>query len=319
MNEVVKYHNDLNTVVMRNWTPLEMNIFFSIISKMRDKGTQKVTFSVDELRELTEKKENRQPKRWNEAMIDVSRKISQLNYYYEDNDHYILMMLFSMFDVNKREQTLTIKVSEHFEYILNRLNVSFTTYELREFTNLKSSYSKTMYRLLKQWRTIGKKRFSVEEFRMLLDVPKSYSKGTIDKQILKPIKEELSTYFNNLKIKKIQENTRGNPITHYEFTWQPEHTEPWLENKYDEQPQDYAPKYENKFTEWLINYGVLSAHDHELIEQFKLEVYPLYQQLADRATLETVEKHISYVAKQRYKHPVGYFKKAAKDYLGRFV
>src|SRR5699024_1052146 len=135
--------------------------FFSIISKMRDKGTQEVTFSVDELRVLTEKKENRQPKRWNEAMIDVSKKISQLNYYYEDNDHYILMMLFSMFDVNKREQTLTIKVSEHFEYILNRLNVSFTTYELREFTNLKSSYSKTMYRLLKQWRTIGKKRFSV--------------------------------------------------------------------------------------------------------------------------------------------------------------
>uniref|UniRef100_UPI001290709F replication initiation protein n=1 Tax=Streptococcus suis TaxID=1307 RepID=UPI001290709F len=85
MNEVVKYHNDLNTVVMRNWTSLEMNIFFSIISKMRDKGTQKVVFSVDELRELTEKKENRQPKRWNEAMIDVSKKISQLNYYYEDN------------------------------------------------------------------------------------------------------------------------------------------------------------------------------------------------------------------------------------------
>ena len=43
------------------------------------------------------------------------------------------------------------------------------------------------------------------------------------------------------------------------------------------------------------------------------------QQIADRATLETVEKHILYVAKQRYKHPVGYFKKAAKDYLKRFI
>ncbi|WP_232089837.1 hypothetical protein [Aerococcus urinaeequi] len=117
----------------------------------------------------------------------------------------------------------------------------------------------------------------------------------------------------------MKSNKRGNPVTGYLFTWQPEHTEPWLENKYDEQPQEYAPKYENKFTEWLINYGVLSAHNHELIEQFKLEVYPLYQQLADRATLETVEKHISYVAKQKYTHPVGYFKKAAKDYLGRFV
>ena len=64
---------------------------------------------------------------------------------------------------------------------------------------------------------------------------------------------------------------------------------------------------------------MLSTHDHELIEQFKLEVYPSYQQLADRATLDTVEKHISYVAKQKYTHPVGYFKKAAKDYLKRFI
>ncbi|QGS36099.1 hypothetical protein FOB80_00595 [Aerococcus viridans] len=91
------------------------------------------------------------------------------------------------------------------------------------------------------------------------------------------------------------------------------------ENKYEAQNLAYAPKYEDKFTEWLVYYGVLSTHDHELIEQFKLEVYPLYQQLADRSTHDTVAKHISYVAKQHYTHPVGYFKKAAKDYLGRFV
>lgn len=30
-NEVVKYHNDLNTVPMRNWTAEEMDFFFSIL------------------------------------------------------------------------------------------------------------------------------------------------------------------------------------------------------------------------------------------------------------------------------------------------
>ncbi|WP_312573998.1 replication initiation protein, partial [Staphylococcus saprophyticus] len=85
----------------------------------------------------------------------------QLNYYYEDEERYVLMMLFSMFEVNKKEQTLTIQVSEHFDYVLNQLNATFTSYELREFTELRSSYSKSMYRLLKQWRTVGKKRFSV--------------------------------------------------------------------------------------------------------------------------------------------------------------
>ena len=149
MTEVVKYHNDLNTVVMRNWKPVEMNIFFGIIAKLRDKDTRKIIFSTNELREMTDTVGNKNLKRWNKAMIDVSQKVSQLNYYYEDEERYVLMMLFSMFEVNKKEQTLTIQVSEHFDYVLNQLNATFTSYELREFTELKSSYSKSMYILLK--------------------------------------------------------------------------------------------------------------------------------------------------------------------------
>lgn len=232
MTEVVKYHNDLNTVVMRNWKPVEMNIFFGIIAKLRDKDTRKVIFSTDELREMTDTAGNKNINRWNKAMIEVSQKVSQLNYYYEDEERYVLMMLFSMFEVNKKEQTLTVQVSEHFDYVLNQLNATFTSYELREFTELRSSYSKSMYRLLKQWRTVGKKRFSVDEFSMLLDIPNSYSKGMVDRQIINPIIDELSNYFDNLKVKKIKENTRGNPITHYEFTWTPEKTGQWIENKY---------------------------------------------------------------------------------------
>ena len=37
-NEVVKYHNDLNTVQMRKWTTEEMNFFFSIVAKAKEKG-----------------------------------------------------------------------------------------------------------------------------------------------------------------------------------------------------------------------------------------------------------------------------------------
>ena len=232
MTEVVKYHNDLNTVVMRNWKPVEMNIFFGIIAKLRDTDTRKVIFLTDELREMTDTAGNKNINRWNKAMIEVSQKVSQLNYYYEDEERYVLMMLFSMFEVNKKEQTLTVQVSEHFDYVLNQLNATFTSYELREFTELRSSYSKSMYRLLKQWRTVGKKRFSVDEFSMLLDIPNSYSKGMVDRQIINPIIDELSNYFDNLKVKKIKENTRGNPITHYEFTWTPEKTRQWIENKY---------------------------------------------------------------------------------------
>lgn len=55
----------------------------------------------------------------------------------------------------------------------------------------------------------------------------------IDRQIIDPITEELSNFFDNLIVKKIKKNTRGNPITHYEFTWTPEKTGKWVKNKYD--------------------------------------------------------------------------------------
>jgi Initiator Replication protein. len=37
-NEIVKYDPELNTTPLRKFTPVEMNLFFSIVSRMRDKG-----------------------------------------------------------------------------------------------------------------------------------------------------------------------------------------------------------------------------------------------------------------------------------------
>jgi hypothetical protein len=37
-NEIIKYDPELNTIPLRKFTPVEMNLFFSIISRMRDKS-----------------------------------------------------------------------------------------------------------------------------------------------------------------------------------------------------------------------------------------------------------------------------------------
>ena len=36
-NEVVKHHNDLNTVIMRKWTAEEMNFFLRLLQKKRQR------------------------------------------------------------------------------------------------------------------------------------------------------------------------------------------------------------------------------------------------------------------------------------------
>ncbi|RST95127.1 replication initiation protein, partial [Vagococcus vulneris] len=55
-NELVKYHTELNTIPLRKFSPVEMNLFFSIVSRMRDKGEQTVRFSFDQLKDLSDYK-----------------------------------------------------------------------------------------------------------------------------------------------------------------------------------------------------------------------------------------------------------------------
>ena len=52
MNEIVKYKNELNELNFYNLSAQDSNIFMVLCSKMRDKGTEKVTFTYQEIREL---------------------------------------------------------------------------------------------------------------------------------------------------------------------------------------------------------------------------------------------------------------------------
>lgn len=47
VNEIIKYDPELNTIPLRKFTPVEMNLFFSIISRMRDKSNQTIRFTFD--------------------------------------------------------------------------------------------------------------------------------------------------------------------------------------------------------------------------------------------------------------------------------
>jgi len=236
-NEVVKYHNDLNTVPMRNWTKEEMNFFFSIIAKVRDRGTKELNFDKYELADLANYSVTHN-KRFRDTIENLGKKIQEIYYIERTSNSFEIMNLFQTFKVHwsddLTEMNATIKISEDFEYVVNKLDVEFTTYELEEFTQIKSTYAKTMYRLLKQWRIVGKREYGIDDLRKLLDIPKSYGIGDIDRRVIAPIKRELPNYFGNLKVKKVKANTRGTPVTGYIFTWKPEKTSGKFDpNKYE--------------------------------------------------------------------------------------
>lgn len=264
-NEIVRHHNDLNTVIMRKWSSEEMNFFFAIIAKARDKGTRLMKFNTDELKELAS---SSRKYRWEETMKSVADKVIDLKYYERTEHSYAVMNLFSYFKVDEKERIVEVEVSSKFEYVINKLEAQFTQYELKEFTTIRSTYAKTAYRLLKQWRTVGRREFQIDEFKLLMDTPDYYQISDIDRLVIKPIKEQLSPYFLALKVKKIKSNKRGNPVLGYEFTWQKEVTEAYDPTKYDK-PKTVAKKPSKKATK-KSNVPKWSKSDYvnELSEEF---------------------------------------------------
>lgn len=243
-NEVCKYNNDFNTVSMRNWTTEEMNFLMVVLAKLKNQGNKTIRIQKNELVELANYSQ-----RSNKKLYSVMDKLSDhvTNLKFTDRTKGIKkMVLFQTFewtwDDDPTNYYIEVKVNDDFEYILNyfELNFNFTSFGLEEFVNLKSSYSKQMYRLLKQWKKQGSKEFKVEEFRELLAIPKSYSKDAINQRVLKPIQKELSKCFDNFKIKAIKKRTKGNPIIAYQFSWTPEKTNEWIEGQ--PQPNPNKPK-----------------------------------------------------------------------------
>lgn len=254
-NEVVKYQNDLNTATMRTWTETEMNILFSVVAKIRETGTLATTFSFDQLKEISKFKKNITRKEFVDELVSVSKKLSSLNYLESSEDGMVvsLFVLFQTFTINGNKESLSVGVHPQFEYIFNKIGMEFTQFELEEFINVSSTYAKTAYRLLKQYRTTGWWKVSIEDFRALLEVPKSYRSSDMDRQIIKPILEQLggsddSAIFKNLKITKDKKKGRGRGgvLTGYTFSFEKETTGKWIEGRYD--PKKSTRK--EKLPEW---------------------------------------------------------------------
>lgn len=206
--DLVVYKNEFNTVPLRNFNSVEMDLLMTIMSQMRDRGESKVTFSFEELKILSKYNKENAIKAFISDLESTYNKLISLNVRFETQSKIVRFVFFTKYEIDKDNQIITIQVNEEFAPLINQMTGSFTRFELEQFTQLRSSYSKTMYRLLKQYRLTGFAKFSIDEFRRLLDIPVSYRMCNIDQFVLKPILSELSDFFENLTVKKIKKKRR---------------------------------------------------------------------------------------------------------------
>lgn len=221
MKEIVKYANWTNTLKFKDFTPQDYDFFMMLCSKMKDKGTRTLTFSFEEIKRLAgyQKKDK---KAFVEKLMSMNRKLMSVTTDVVIGSKYLQFVLFTTFTTDTEEDTLTVSINQDFQFVLNDLTKNFTRFELEEFLSLDSKYAKTLYRLIKQYKSTGEYRVNVGEFRDLMGCPPSYNNGVFLRDIVQPSVVKLQQFFPLLQCTVIHAKKRGAPVTGYLFTFNKE-------------------------------------------------------------------------------------------------
>ena len=240
MDNIVKYHNDLNKLKFYLFGELEQNILMGVFLNARFHNTKEFILNADDIAKFLPQRNPSKQEIFNRVMslrenlfkIDYTHEIKLDNGLIELSFYNIFSVFTLVYTTENREfEYLKIKISDDFSYLIHNITKFMTQFELEEFLFLNGKYAKALYIHLKQFRTTGVWRVTWDNFKMLLDIPKSYPVCMIDSRILEPCVKQLQeplnlferarTPFKNLKYKKIKGRGRGRGgnITHIEFTF----------------------------------------------------------------------------------------------------
>lgn len=216
--ELIKYSNKLNNIPLKNFEKVDLNFFYAICAKVREKGSELVEIPLDEIKVMAEYKST-SVERFKSDLIRMNEKLRSCHGIYETDDEIVQFNLFSTFTIVKSRKVLKIRVNPDVAWLLNNIAKEFTSFELQEYVSLDGIYAKALYRLLKQWKTHGcTKKYGVSELKELLSIPDYETRRFLDK-VINPAIEEInkSGAFKNLRCEVIKAKKRGRPVEGYIF------------------------------------------------------------------------------------------------------
>ncbi|GHR00511.1 hypothetical protein VN1241_15170 [Helicobacter pylori] len=305
-NTYITYHNNTNKVNLGKLSEREANLLFAIFQKLKDQGNTLIRFEPQELKQMIMVKSNLTNRQLLQILKNLLDNISSANFWiirehvengeiYEDHISY---MLFKQFEIRIHKPTQTIEylevqLNDSYQYLLNNLGMGgqYTSFKLLEFQKVRGKYAKTLYRLLKQYKSTGILSVEWTQFRELLDIPKDYKMENIDQKILNPSLKELRKIypFEHLSYKKERRNSHDRrKVTHIDFYFE---QLPQGETKKQKQANKQRAKRDIKLVAWDINNQIAKRNAKATIEARLLELKTLigYQFRHNNGTILQVD------------------------------
>ena len=236
----IAYKNDLNAINLNGLSETQMNIFFTLLERLQYSQDNTIKIELNELYELAQIPLSTE---FRKSILERLKVLQNYTFMYDPSPTKTAqLVILPYLEIDSEQKIIKAEVMPQFKerYLTSDFGKGkWTRYDLMEFVYLPSTYTKTIYRFLKQWRTQGKWEISYNDFKDILGIPNSYKACDIDKQIIKPSIQILSeithtlfdterTPFENLKCEKIK---KGRKIETLIFRFKPQ---------YNKEPQQKA-------------------------------------------------------------------------------
>lgn len=294
----VKYNNDLNAMPMPKFNGRHLDLFYSILAYTNDNNKNSLSllnFWNPKKRQIeipiTQFVKICRADKWNRNFIEVVNEIETFlelivdyTISYETPRAKYHFVCFEEAKWDKFNQTIRVTFQQRFYDMVVNYKLGYTKYELAEFTDLTSIYTKRLYAHLKQFRQEGWWLVKWDDFKMRMQIPNTYKSSDIDKQVLKQAIKELTAErtllgqkripFKNLTYEKLTINQEPNKrkLTPYwiKFTFEPQTDSPQaivnhLKGKiYKTQASQYQPTTIYKIVDIKLSDEMLELHLYEL-------------------------------------------------------
>lgn len=283
----ITYHNNANKVNLGKLSEREANLLFAIFQRLKDQGNTLIRFEPQDLKRMLGIKisydnlTRTARSMWNkiktadfwevrDIIVNGRECVSEKNY-----------MLFQVCEIVSDKETreflyMDIQLNTGYNYLLNNLGMGgqYTSFKLLEFQRVRGKYAKTLYRLLKQYKSTGILSVEWYQFRELLDIPKDYKMENIDQKVLTPSLKELNKIypFEHLSYKKERRSHDKRKVTHIDFYFE---QLPQGETKKQKQAGKQRAKRDIKLIAWDIKRQGMLKRSKETLEVREMDLKSL--------------------------------------------
>ena len=205
-------HFIVNAKYMFSNSEIDMILTLLTAIEQKDKDFKDYTFTLSEYNKKTNK---------SITTTELKHTIKGLmNKTIEVNTTYNGWKMFNWFSYFQFEDgAITCRFDKALKPYLLEIKKRFVVSDLRMLLKIKSSYSKRIYLLLKEYSKIGKRTFEVEDIQEILQVPKSFRVySEFKKKVLKRAETDINK-FTDLEVKLI-ERKRGRKVVEISFSIQ---------------------------------------------------------------------------------------------------